>query len=137
MPKKVEVVEMPEALSASEACENINKVPKRQWRRWNQQARFIFNDVFSQMAHQKIVTHPKLADMSDEQWKTIRWNAAWIAADATLYTTKEADTAVQVMPLFSECLKNLYTIAGLDVPKSFDPTKEARRVTRALRTKSL
>jgi hypothetical protein len=85
MPRKIEVVEMPEELSASEACGNINNVPSRQWRQWNQQARFIFNTVFNEMSNQKVITHPrhpKQSDMPDDHWRTIRWNAAWIAADA-------------------------------------------------------
>lgn len=82
MGRKIEVVEMPEALSESEACENLYGVPNRQWRKWNQQSRYIFNCVFNQMEFQKSITHPRSIQMPDEYWKTVRWDAAWLAADA-------------------------------------------------------
>ena len=82
MPRKIEVVEMPAALAESEACENLYGVSNRAWRKWNQQSRFIFNNVYHQMEFQKAITHPKTFLMPDEQWKTICWNAAWLAADA-------------------------------------------------------
>lgn len=80
--KKIEVVEMPESLSASEATENIYHVQNRQWRKWNKQARFIFNHVYNQMGDQTCISHPLMPKMRDELWTTIRWNSAWLAADA-------------------------------------------------------
>jgi len=80
--KKIEVVEMPVELSASDHTENIYGVQKRQWRKWNQQSRYIFNRVYNQFGDQHCVTHPKMEAIPDYQWDTIRWNAAWLAADA-------------------------------------------------------
>lgn len=88
MPRKIEVVEMPLDLSESEACENIYNVPNRAWRKWNQQSRYIFNEVFNQMGDQTVVKHPGAARMADEHWKTIRWNAAWLAADAAWHSVE-------------------------------------------------
>jgi len=89
MGRKTEVVEMPEALGESEACDNLYGVPNRQWRKWNQQSRYIFNAVFHQMEFQASIKHPSAPAVSDDQWKTVRWNAAWLAADAA-WTSVEA-----------------------------------------------
>lgn len=87
MPKKVEVVEMPPELAESEACENINKVQNRQWRKWNQQARYTFNSVFNASEYQASLSHPLCETMPDNQWHTLRWNFAWLAAEAVHKTT--------------------------------------------------
>lgn len=80
--RKIEVVEMPEELASSMATENIYKVPNRQWRKWNQQSRFIFNHIYSQMEYQQSICHPLAKDIPEYQWTTVRWNAAWIGAEA-------------------------------------------------------
>lgn len=85
---KFELVEMPESLSESEACDNINRVPRRQWRKWNQQSRFIFNQVYNRMAYQETIKHPIMSLVRPELWDTIRWNAAWLAADAAYDSLK-------------------------------------------------
>lgn len=80
--KKIEVVEMPQELSESEATQNVYSVPNRQWRKWNQQARFIFNHVYNQTEYQDTVKHPNQTRMPSHHWDTIRWNTAWLAAEA-------------------------------------------------------
>lgn len=62
---------------------NVNRVPKNAWSKWSKEARTIFNrcyDFF--MGNQEIVNHPKAPKLPPVQWKTVSWNAAWIAADA-------------------------------------------------------
>ena len=81
MPKKIEVVEMPDSLAFSEHTENVNKVANRQWRKWNNQARYIFNYIYGQMAYQKVIKHPGAKLIPEDHWNTVRWNAAWLAAD--------------------------------------------------------
>ena len=88
MPRKTEIVEMPDTLARSEATENVNKVPKRQWRKWNNQSRFIFNYVYSSTEYQTAMKHPAAPFIPIEQWKTIRWNAAWLAAEAAWHSIK-------------------------------------------------
>ena len=88
MPRKIEVVEMPLALSESEACDNVYGVPNRAWRKWNQQSRYIFNEVFNQMRNQQAIKHPGHPGMTLEYWKTICWNAAWLAADAAWHSVE-------------------------------------------------
>lgn len=62
---------------------NINKVPKKQWERWSLAARESFNRTYDFLyCNQKLVTHPKMTEIKPEHWKTIAWNAAWIAADS-------------------------------------------------------
>lgn len=70
-------------LNVENTIKNVHKVPQKQWKRWNDRQRVIFNHVFSSMLHnQEMFKHPKQAPMSSEHWKTPCWNAAWTAADA-------------------------------------------------------
>lgn len=88
MPKKVEIVEMPDSLAFSEATKNVNRVPNRAWRKWNNQARFVFNDMFYVTECQQTLMHPRACPHTDSQWRTIRWNMAWLAADSVMATVR-------------------------------------------------
>ena len=62
---------------------NQHKVPVKKWRKWSDQARAVFNELYGTMrANQKLFLHPKAEAVSAQLWKTVCWNAAWIAADA-------------------------------------------------------
>lgn len=63
---------------------NRNKVPVRQWRKWSRLAQKVFNNVFESMrpSRQFAFHHPDAKLLPAEHWKTVRWNAAWIAASA-------------------------------------------------------
>lgn len=63
---------------------NRNKVPKKQWTKWNNHARRVFNDVHKSFRHsmQSVLVHPDATIMKREHWGTLRWNAAWLAAEA-------------------------------------------------------
>lgn len=62
--------------------QNVHKVPMRQWRKWSNSAREMFNAVYSSMrANQWAYQHPKEEKMSSEHWKTVCWNAAWTASE--------------------------------------------------------
>lgn len=63
---------------------NRFKVPLKQWNKWSNHARRVFNTVHLSLRHsmQPLLVHPKAAIMHKEHWHTIRWNAAWLAADA-------------------------------------------------------
>lgn len=64
-----------------EKPENIHKVAKRQWKKWTEAGRLIFNDLYVTSYHdQRIMTHPK-TNIPDKEWNTIAWNHAWLAAD--------------------------------------------------------
>lgn len=63
---------------------NKHKVPKKQWNRWSNFAQRMFNDVMYAMrpSMQSVLIHPGSMVMGLEHWKVLRWNAAWLAADA-------------------------------------------------------
>jgi hypothetical protein len=61
---------------------NKFKVPPKQWRRWSALARTVFNRVYDAMEDQSVYLHPKATPALERHWKTTRWNAAWVAADA-------------------------------------------------------
>lgn len=61
---------------------NKYKVPKTQWRKWNQVQRQLFNDTYSfSLCNQSVLSHPKMDVIDNTQWNTLCWNFAWIAAD--------------------------------------------------------
>jgi len=64
-------------------AKNINRVPKRQWRRWSEAARRAFNGIYGLMKTQDFYKHPEAPKLKREHWKTTRWNAAWCAAQVT------------------------------------------------------
>lgn len=63
---------------------NRHKVPLKQWRKWSNHAKKVFNDVMYQMRPkmQWVFLHPDAKAMPKEHWQTTRWNAAWVAACA-------------------------------------------------------
>lgn len=62
---------------------NQNRVPKKQWRRWSETARRVFNETYRfMMSNKRLMLHPKQEPPKPYHWKTTAWNAAWIAADA-------------------------------------------------------
>lgn len=62
---------------------NKNRVPKKQWSKWSKEAKAIFNDCYDFFFNnQGLVMHPKAHELKPDHWKTVAWNAAWIAADA-------------------------------------------------------
>lgn len=62
---------------------NVNRVPKKQWMKWSPKAREVFNRVYRfAIANQDLMTHPKQERAAPFHWKTVAWNAAWIAAGA-------------------------------------------------------
>jgi len=60
---------------------NRYRVPKSKWAKWNEEGRRIFNEVFMLFSQQKDVCHPQATEVPAKHWGTIRWNAAWSAAD--------------------------------------------------------
>ena len=62
---------------------NRNKVPLKQWKRWSEHARGVFNSLYeTMMGDSSIFLHPKAPTPRPFHWKTTCWNASWIAADA-------------------------------------------------------
>lgn len=56
---------------------------KRLPKKWSPNARRVFDHVFDMVrVNQRVFTHPKMPPMPKDQWSTIAWNTAWIAAEA-------------------------------------------------------
>lgn len=70
------------------ATVNENRVPQKQWRKWNIKARRVFNDLYSSLMDSQLWLPNSLQKkITPQEHKVISWNAAWLAADAA----KEAD----------------------------------------------
>lgn len=63
---------------------NRYKVPKRQWRKWDERARNVFNTLYATMiADQRIYNAaPNAPALPRAAWRTVAWNAAFVAACA-------------------------------------------------------
>lgn len=64
---------------------NSYKVPKDQWRQWDESAQAVFNETYKSI--QDVYgnfLHPLTGNISKEEHKTIAWNSAWLAADAVM-----------------------------------------------------
>lgn len=77
---------------------NKHRVPQVQWRKWSNLARRIFNDVYYSMrpSMQAQLIHPDAVVVSKEHWKTLQWNAAWLAADALKKSTARLDFVIDI-----------------------------------------
>jgi hypothetical protein len=65
---------------------NRYKVPQEQWRRWTTRGRQVFNYIFGYMrTHPELFLHPKAPALPAAHWRTVAWNAAWLAAGAAGY----------------------------------------------------
>lgn len=70
-------------ITHNDSTKNSYRVPVKQWSKWSEHAKGVFNRLYSAMtANQDFFKHPKQRLLSDEVWKTPCWNAAWTAADA-------------------------------------------------------
>lgn len=76
-------------LNLGQPVKNKYGVTKRQWGKWSNHAKRIFNDVYYSLRHsmQRLVTHPDALPMPKEHWETLRYNAAYLAADAVKKST--------------------------------------------------
>jgi hypothetical protein len=63
---------------------NKHKVPLKQWNKWSNLAKKVFNDMMESMrpSMQWAFLHPAAQLMPKEHWGTTRWNASWEAANA-------------------------------------------------------
>ncbi len=63
---------------------NKHKVPKKQWNKWSNHARRVFNDMMYSLrpSMQFAFLHPDAIAAPTGHWATTRWNVAWTAAEA-------------------------------------------------------
>lgn len=59
---------------------NKYKVPTKMWNKWSEDQRKMFNAVYASLTQEFINAHPNAPELSDDVWRTIRWNSAFIAA---------------------------------------------------------
>lgn len=61
---------------------NSYRVQKRQWRKWNDNARNVFNTLFGTMVRDQLTYNamPNAEVIGTRAWRVIAWNAAFIAA---------------------------------------------------------
>jgi hypothetical protein len=70
-----------------ESPENIHGVPKRQWVKWPNAARMLFNQTLEGTADRVCYAPPPGPAPAPHllrslvQWRAIRWHTAWCAAD--------------------------------------------------------
>lgn len=72
------------------------------WKKRSEAARKTFNALYSlMMDNPELFTHPKAPQLKPVHWKTVAWNAAWIAADAVDESIPDAifDTNTQEIPI--------------------------------------
>ena len=76
-------------IPATASPRNTNRVQASQWRKWNAKARETFNWLYGLMTKSPdLFNHPKATKLKPAHWKTVAWNAAWLAADAVRDATK-------------------------------------------------
>lgn len=62
---------------------NTQHVPIKQWRKWSDTARRVFNSLYVQIRDNHEILFPKSAHkLTKTAVKIIAWNSAWVAADA-------------------------------------------------------
>lgn len=61
---------------------NRYKVSARMWKRWGVEGQRVFNNLYRMMiSNQKLFMHLSVSQFLPRvHWKTVAWNAAWIAA---------------------------------------------------------
>lgn len=99
------------------ASTNVNKVPTKQWKRWSARARATFNTTYDFLLNnQEIASHPKADTQSPAHWKTLSWNAAWIAADAVDGSLPVIDEFHDIKPRTGKLVR-IHTVKTTMLPK--------------------
>lgn len=64
---------------------NTHRVPRRQWNKWSLVAHHVFNKTYEEMVRMgPAVCAPQMkAEVTEKDWNTISWNAAFTAAGIT------------------------------------------------------
>ncbi len=75
---------------------NVHKVPAKQWRKWGDETRSMFNDLLPELAagFENNYLPPSLhGAINGKQAYVLAWNASWQAACAMEKTLTETATA--------------------------------------------
>jgi len=78
--------------------ENTHKVPLKQWKKWGDLAKQVFNGVYEDIQRMgpACFCHPEAEPVMSDHFATIAWNAAWTAADQV---QKPGSVTVQIKNL--------------------------------------
>jgi hypothetical protein len=60
--------------------ENSYEVPKRQWNKWSDEQRLLFEDMMDWLSDKSFIDPLNHTSIDVDQWETIRWNCAFLAA---------------------------------------------------------
>lgn len=71
-------------LSYTPSAANKYRVPKKQWAKWSVAAKRVYNEVYECLRDQRVIAHPATPHIKRQEWRTIQFNAAWLAADAVV-----------------------------------------------------
>lgn len=69
---------------------NKYKVQKRIWARWGPISQALFNRLHDSIGKNQGLMHCG-PDLSEKEWKTLTWNAAWLAANELHRLLKEPE----------------------------------------------
>ena len=62
---------------------NMHRVPLKQWRKWDERERYVFNELYVTLRDSHSTLAPRgFDDVKQGSWGVLAWNAAWVAADA-------------------------------------------------------
>lgn len=64
--------------------DNKYRVQSKQWAKWSNPARAMFNLMYAKMGNQELFKHPDAVTVAPMYWNTTAWNASWLAADALM-----------------------------------------------------
>lgn len=67
-------------LNLGQPVKNRHKVQVKQWRKWNNHAKKMFNATYAELKNQQTVLSPETLLMTRQQWDVLRWNVAWTVA---------------------------------------------------------
>lgn len=82
--RKKQMMETRMNVNLGQPVKNKHKVPLKQWNKWSNLARRVFNDMMYSLrpSMQFAYLHPDAKAAALEHWQTTRWNVAWSAAEA-------------------------------------------------------
>jgi len=70
--------------------DNKHEVNKKQWKKWNETSKDVFNGLYEYMGeNQHLFLHPQTIIIPHEYWNVTAWNAAWIAAEMVRQSEKK------------------------------------------------
>jgi hypothetical protein len=71
-------------------AKNVYSVPKKVWGGWSKDAQKVFNRSYHfYINNKRVMVHPECPEISQNHWRTIAWNSAWIASNSVDHIISE------------------------------------------------